>query len=102
MTFLQGLLGCVVFYGAFAAILFGSAGRSDVPFFWAYIGVLMALMLAALRFPDKELLQERRKPGPGGKDLTLRRDAILVMVTHWAVAGADVGRWHFSDAVPHI
>ena len=100
MTFWRGVLGFVTLFGGMTAIMFGSAGRWDLPFFWAYIGILMALMLSAFFFPDKDLMKERVKPGPGGKDLTLRRNAILVMTANWALAGADVGRWHLSDSVP--
>lgn len=97
---LRGLLGISIFCASLALILFASAGRTDLPFFRAYIGVLLALFLSALSFPDPDLMKERMNPGPGGKDLSLRRDAILVMVTHWVLAGLDVGRFHWSDSVP--
>lgn len=97
---LLGLLGITVFAGLLSLFLFGAAGRFDLPFFQAYVALIAATLLAAFAIPDDDLVKERRKPGPGGKDLTLRRDAIIVMASHWMLAGFDVGRWHWSDTVP--
>lgn len=100
MIYLRIAVGIFVFLGLLSAILFGSAGRTDLPYFQAYIGILLVLLATAAIAPDADLMKERRKPGPGGRDLTLRRNAILVMVAHWIIAGLDVGRFHWSDAVP--
>ncbi len=97
---LRSLLGMVVFLGGTAGILFGAAGRWDVPQFRAYVLTLGIIFIIALLNVDRDLVKERAKPGPGGQDLGLRRNAILVMVAHWALAGADVGRFHWSDTVP--
>jgi len=100
MKTLRGLLSIAAFAGLLGLILFGSAGRIDLPFFMAYIGILLVLMLSALFVPDSDLMKERRKPGPGGKDLGLRRNVILLALFHWILAGVDVGRRHWSDSVP--
>jgi len=99
-TALRLLAGITVVLGVLGLLLFGAAGRTDLPFFWAYMATLLALFLSTLIAPDKDLMNERRKPGPGGRDLTLRRNMILLMSGHWILAGLDVGRWHWSDAVP--
>ncbi len=83
------------------AALFGSAGRWDLPFFWGYVGVLLGYVLVAGVFVmDKDLREERLRPGAGGKDRHLRRVALPFLVAHWVVAGLDVGRLHFSDTIP--
>ncbi len=97
---LRGLAGIVAFAVFSSLLLFGSAGRTDLLFFRAYVAVLLVFFLSALIVPDKDLMQERIKPGPGGKDLNLRRDAVLLLTTHWVIAGLDVGRFHWSDVIP--
>lgn len=97
---LHALLGCAVFLGSITVLLFGPAGRWDLPFFWAYIGMITLVLLAAFTAVDEDLMKERRKPGPGGQDLTLRRNALLVMSLHFVLAGLDVGRFHWSDNMP--
>lgn len=92
--------GVTVFLSILSLILFGSAGRTDLPFFKAYLGILAALFVCAMFFPDRGLYEERMRPGPGGQDLTLRRDATLLMLVHFTFAGLDVGRLHWSDSVP--
>jgi protein-S-isoprenylcysteine O-methyltransferase Ste14 len=89
----------------FAAVLFGSAGRLDLPMVWAYLllyaGFLMAFGLVMSK-KDPELLKERRRAGPGTK----KWDRILLAIygglffVTWIVAGLDVGRFHWSDTVP--
>ncbi len=100
MFWLRVVLGLAVFFGLFSGTVFGAAGRWDLPMFWAYFGVLVAAMLLSLIGADRDLMKERAKPGPGGKDHELRWLAIAVMLAHFAVAGADVGRYHWSDSVP--
>ena len=100
MFWLRIVLGLSVFFGLFIGVVFGAAGRWDIPMFWAYFGVLMTMMLLALIGADRDLMKERSRPGPGGKDHELRWLAIAVMLAHLAVAGADVGRYHWSDTVP--
>ena len=83
-------------------ILFAAAGRIDLPFFWAYLGVIAGFSLLAMLTVSPELLQERTKPAAGGRDnLTfLRVVAGLTFAGQWIIAGLDVGRFHGSDAVP--
>ncbi len=100
MFWLRALLGILLFFGVFTVVLFGAAGRWDIPMFWAYLAVLAAAISLSLIGADRDLLKERQKPGPGGKDHALRWLAIAVMLAHFSVAGLDVGRHHWSDSVP--
>ena len=49
------------------ALLFGSAGRLDLPFFWAWICLMIAVGFIALFTIDRGRLRERGKHAPGGK-----------------------------------
>jgi protein-S-isoprenylcysteine O-methyltransferase Ste14 len=95
-----GLLGAVASTALPAALLFGSAGRWDLPWFWAYLGTFAASALLGLVLVDPDLIRERLRPGPGGQDYA----AALLAVPAWAgqhvLAGLDVGRHHWSDTVP--
>ncbi len=82
------------------AVLFGSAGRLDLPWFWAYAGVLLAATIAGPCFVDRGLMQERLRPAPGGVDRRLRAWASPFFFAHLILAGLDVGRFHWSDMVP--
>jgi protein-S-isoprenylcysteine O-methyltransferase Ste14 len=82
-----------------AAVLFGTAGRIDIPIFWFYVGVIAAVSAAALFLIDEDLARERMRPG--GRPPSLRLVLIsLLCIAHWAIAGLDRGRFHWSDTVP--
>jgi protein-S-isoprenylcysteine O-methyltransferase Ste14 len=98
--FLRGILGGAAFLGLTAAILFGLAGRWDLPMFWAYLGVWLAAMVVGMLVVDPSLIQERMRPGPGGKDYATAIGTSVLMLIQIGVAGLDVGRYHFSDNVP--
>ncbi len=89
-------IGIVVALG----LLFGTAGRIDLPIRWAYFVVLCGIALIARRTMDPGLLKERLKPGPGGTDRNLRKLISPFFLAHFVVAGIDVGRFHWSDVVP--
>jgi protein-S-isoprenylcysteine O-methyltransferase Ste14 len=97
----MGLVGRVlIFEGVLAAILFGSAGRTDLPWFWAVLALHTSLMLIAVTIIDPGLRQERLRPGPGGRDRHVRLIALPLVVAHLVVAGLDVGRFHWSGPLP--
>jgi protein-S-isoprenylcysteine O-methyltransferase Ste14 len=82
-----------------AVLLFGTAGRIDIPMFWIYIAVIGAVSVAAIYLIDEDLARERMRPG--GKPLGLRLQLVfLLCIAHWAAAGLDRGRLHWSDTVP--
>ena len=85
-----------------AGILFGCAGRLDLPFFWGWLAVPVVAVLAAVRRVDPGLLQERMHPGPGGADRHLGIVVLPFWAAHIAVAGLDVGRFHWTDHVPLV
>ncbi len=81
------------------AVVFGSAGRWNLPFAWAYIVVLAAAMAAAALVVDPGLLNERARPGPGGIDRNLRFIVLPFFAAHLVVAGLDVGRYEWTGHV---
>ena len=84
-----------------AAMLFGAAGRPDIPMFWLYLGVLGAVSIAALFLIDEDLAQERLRPGGQPPGFRLRL-VFLLGIAHWVIAGLDRGRFHWSDNVPRV
>lgn len=88
------------FIAAMIAILFGSAGRFDLPFVWATAAVYVTFMTINMLMMAPDLLRERLRPGPGGKDRSERLFLVPVMVGQWIIAGMDIGRFHWSDTVP--
>jgi protein-S-isoprenylcysteine O-methyltransferase Ste14 len=99
-TIVLGLVVGLAFIALAGAILFACAGRWDLPMFWAYLGVWLASMLVGMFLLDPSLIKERMHPGPGGKDYL----SVFVVTPLWlgqlALAGLDVGRFHWSDSVP--
>ncbi|HPM24439.1 MAG TPA: isoprenylcysteine carboxylmethyltransferase family protein [Phycisphaerae bacterium] len=96
------LVRVVLFLGVTAALLFGSAGRLDLPFFWAFFGVVIAAWLIALSVIDRGLMQERRQPGPGGTDRQLRFFILPIFAALLVVAGLDAGRFQWSCVPPWV
>lgn len=90
------------FFVLMAALLFGCAGRLDVPVLWAYLLTWTALMLVGVRKMDAGLRQERLPPGPGGKDRNFRFVAGPFVFAHLIVACLDLGRFHWSDPLPPL
>jgi protein-S-isoprenylcysteine O-methyltransferase Ste14 len=99
-TSLFSVVGGVAFVALVGACLFVSAGRWDLPWFWAYLGVWAAAIVAGSLLIDPTLVQERLRPGPGGKDYGTVVVLSALMLGQSVVAGLDVGRFHWSDGVP--
>jgi len=95
-----GITAGIVATVLIGAILFASAGRWDLPFFWAYLAVFTASSVAAGFVMDPGLVQERLWPGPGAEDRLSTFAFLPVAVGQYVVAGLDVGRFHWSDTVP--
>jgi protein-S-isoprenylcysteine O-methyltransferase Ste14 len=96
------VLRILAFEAIMAATLFASAGRWDLPWFWAVLAVHTALLTLAMSSIDPDLRRERLKPGPGGKDRYLRPIALPFILAHLIVAGLDVGRFHWSPLMPTV
>jgi len=94
------MLRFAIMVALFGAVLFGTAGRLDIPAFWAYL-ILFAVATPVMYLAaGPELMRERINPPPGGKDQLIRILAMPIMFAHLAIAGLDVGRFHWSDSVP--
>ncbi len=100
--YLKLLLFVLVSSTVMGGLLFGAAGRWNLPFFWTYIVVFQAVgttgWLRVLR-TTPDLMQERFRPGPGGKDPVTRPAAIPLAIIHWVLAGLDAGRFHWSPEI---
>ena len=95
-----GSLGGIAMIAITGTILFGCAGRWDLPWFWAYLAVWSATMVVAVLVLDPGLLRERMRPGPGGRDYATRHLGAILWLGQLVVAALDVGRFHWSDTVP--
>src|SRR5262249_53338818 len=89
---LTNLLGGLGFLVVVGALLFGSAGRWDLPMFWAYLGVWFAGITVGGTLIDPSLTKERLRPGPGA--LFFWSDWLIppLWLGQYVVAGLDVGR----------
>lgn len=98
------LLLSLLVYIALARILFGLAGRWDLPWLWLAISTLAASHLVMIWIVfrcDKDLARERFRPGPGEPlwDNLILKLATLLIFVNLAVGPLDVGRFHWSDSV---
>ena len=95
---LPGMLVGFVSLVPLAAVLFGCAGRLDLPWFWAYLAAWAASAVVGPLVADPTLLEERIHPGPGAKDAAFTALFLPLSLMPFVVAGLDV-RFHWSDAV---
>jgi protein-S-isoprenylcysteine O-methyltransferase Ste14 len=93
-------LRLLLYFAVIVGVWFGAAGRWDLPFFWAVIGIYGVMMSVGYLKMDPSLRRERFKPGAGGKDRQMRALLLPLMLGSWVIAGLDVGRYHWSDTVP--
>jgi protein-S-isoprenylcysteine O-methyltransferase Ste14 len=95
-----GILAAAALVAFLGALLFGCAGRWDLPLFWAYLGVWASAALVGMMVVDPTLIRERIRPGPGGKDYLTAVVFTPLWLGQFVIAGLDVGRFHWSDSVP--
>src|SRR5579871_823921 len=95
-----GWVAGVASLAVIAAVLFGCAGRWDLPMYWVYLALFAAMIVAGLLLMDQSLIKERIRPGPGGKDGPRTAALVVLFLGQYAVAGLDVGHFHWSDTVP--
>jgi protein-S-isoprenylcysteine O-methyltransferase Ste14 len=93
------LLGVVVFETVLGLILFGSAGRVDLPWFWALLTAHAALVVIGGRLIDPDLKRERLRPGGAGVDRGFRPALAVLVLAHLVVAGLDAGRFGWSPEI---
>ena len=77
-------------------LLFGAAGRIDLWNFWAYLAVMGGIFATSLVAIDPDLVRERMRPA-GGRAPKGLYVMTAMMFFHFAIAGADRGRLHWSD-----
>ena len=90
------IIGSLIFF----TIIFISAGRL---YYWpglvyVAIGLIMFIINYTFLRLDKELLEERSKPGEGARkwDKKILGLSFLVTISMYIVAGLDSGRYHWS------
>src|SRR5258708_1692315 len=86
-----GMLGGVAYMAVMGAILFISAGRYDLPMFWAYLGVWTASAVIGPLVIDPTLIKGRLRAGPGGKDYATGSGPAPPWLGPWVVGGLGVG-----------
>ena len=99
---LPGILFLIVYLALWATIYFTCAGRTDLPLAWWYFGLNLGLGLlvsVALARLNPDLIGERLKPGPGEQDKVFKIASTILAVLMVALAGMDVGRYHWSAPV---
>ena len=96
----RAAVGVFLFVGLIGLAMFLAAGHTGLPFFWAYLGLLAAVMMLALALADPDLLRERVHPGPGGTDRYIRLKMVPLLLAHYVVAGLDAGRYQWSAGFP--
>ena len=94
-------------YAMLAGILFGLAGRWDLPWFWLTLATFAGshlVTIAVVIRDDPELARERMKPGAGepGWDKTILRLFGILALANLLLGSLDVGRWQLSDSVPQL
>jgi protein-S-isoprenylcysteine O-methyltransferase Ste14 len=84
-----------------AAVLFGGAGRFDIPRFWVYGAVYSATMLVGIFYLDPGLYRERTRPGGKRPPWGLHIVSALFVI-HLLVAGIEAGRYRWTPPVPVV
>jgi protein-S-isoprenylcysteine O-methyltransferase Ste14 len=105
---LIGLLLYVAVFVAFVGgVLFVSAGRTDLPFFWTYLVVYATPLFTATiavythdASQIREMIRTRRRSNTQTQDKVTVPIFLLTFLAIWCLAGFDVGRKHWSDDVP--
>lgn len=83
------------------AVLFLCAGRRDLPWAWAYLVLWSAYILGGcFRTPAKRTGPSSNRSQLGANDWIATATAQGLLWLALAVAGLDIGRLHWSDAVP--
>jgi protein-S-isoprenylcysteine O-methyltransferase Ste14 len=89
MTRLTFAARWIVMALVFAAIVFGCAGRIDLPGVWAVAGLLATFGAVLSAVGDVGMLRERQRPGQGSQDRITQPVSLVVMLSQWIIAGLD-------------
>jgi protein-S-isoprenylcysteine O-methyltransferase Ste14 len=91
----------VLFTALIGAVIFGCAGRLDLPWVWALLAAQTVLASLFAVVVPRDLVRERLKPGSEGRVHDHHRAlAVPLMVASWVIVGLDTGRFHWSDTIP--
>jgi len=83
-----------------AAVMFGAAGRIDLPWFWVLLAIHTVMMVAGALLMNPELRKERMNfRRSGGEDRRIRLLLLPFILLHLVVAALDVGRFGWSGDV---
>src|SRR5262245_47928836 len=89
------------------SLVFGAAGRLDLPMVWAYLAVFFVSALLGnfvIHRCNPGLLERRVRfvtQNTSEVPDQLYRVALGVgFVSHYIIAGLDIGRFHWSDNIP--
>jgi protein-S-isoprenylcysteine O-methyltransferase Ste14 len=94
-------LGAVVFAALAGAFIFAAAGRVDLPWVWRFLALHTLLLVIYTFAVPRDLLTERLKPPPEGRVHDHHRKLVLPLILAcWILTGLDLGRLHWSDAMP--
>ena len=96
----QRLARWLMFALVITAPSLGIAGRTDLPWLNAFLGLCTALMLAGILIIDPELARERFRRGQTGEDPVRLAAIRVVFLALFVYALLDIGRLHWSDGVP--
>ena len=97
---MKSLLAILGFESVLGLLLFGTAGRLDLPWFWALLAAHSLMMLVGLNIIDPGLKKERLRPGGPGLDRGFRPMLLILALAHLVIAGLDAGRFGWSPAIP--
>lgn len=95
------IIRLAVFEAILLTLLFGSAGRVDLPWFWGLLAIHAAYMFVGYACMDPGLREERVKGRPPGWDRYFRVAMALGLLAHLVVAGVDV-RYGWSAGIPTL
>ena len=88
-----------LFESALAALLFGVAGRTDLPWVWALLAVHAVFLVILGLSMDPGLRAERFRRREGGPDRRLRGLLGVFLIAHLVVAALDL-RFGWSPQFP--
>ena len=97
---LADLLRVLLFEGVLLIVLFGSAGRWDLPWFWAVLAVHASVLTIGASRIDPDLAKERRRAGGADRDRPFRATVMPFLLAQLVIAGLDAGRFHWTEAMP--
>jgi protein-S-isoprenylcysteine O-methyltransferase Ste14 len=85
-----------------ALVLFASAGRMDLPFFWGFIAICTVMGVLAYHATARHagLMEEQLRPKGKGSDGMVSVAALVLMVIQWVLAGRDIGHYHWTPPLP--